>query len=183
MPGEVLLFQRTLTNVQEDQGKYRWVSEGPNCAVCNLMRGRVYSLIVWWDTVVPGFHPHCNCRLEKVAEDTPESSLDIFGVEPWIDRLSVNTFTRWWVKRLMPWDVTQVTALTEAYQETGNWSDAFAHLEKITRSNSLFSNPRLLIYNSQHPFSPIFDWLDGIFTSRAEGAPVPSASLPYEDYR
>lgn len=183
MPGDLFVFHKSPTNIQEAQDKYRWVTEGPNCPVCNMMRGRVYSLIVWWDTVLPGFHPYCNCRLERVADDTLESSLDIFGVEPWIDRLNFNTFTRWWVKRLMPWDVTQVTALTEAYQSTGNWSDAFAQLEKITRPNSLFSNPRLLIYNTQHPFTPVWDWFGTVITTLIEAAPFPSASMPYEDYR
>ncbi|MHB8806711.1 MAG: hypothetical protein ACYC59_03935 [Anaerolineaceae bacterium] len=183
MPGEPLLFTRDETGVQENSTKYQWVTEGPNCNVCNLMRGRVYALIVWWDTVVPGFHPNCDCRLESVPDDTPESSLDLFGVEPWIDRLNVNTYTRWWIKRLMPWDITEVTALTKAYQETGNWKDAFAKLKSITNPKSLFSNPRLTIFNTQYPFPQFQSWSDGFFTSRFENVPVPYSWLPWERYR
>ncbi len=66
MAGEPLVFTRDGYNIQEAKRKYKWVTSGPNCDVCNLMRGRVYALIVWWDTLMPGFHPHCNCRLEPV---------------------------------------------------------------------------------------------------------------------
>lgn len=183
MTGEPLPFTRTESSVRENKTKYRWVTEGPNCDVCNLMRGRVYALIVWWDTVVPGLHPNCDCRLEPVPDDTPESSLDFFGVEPWIDRLNFNTYTRWWIKRLMPWDITEVQALTEAYQQTGNWKDAFEKVKQITNPKSVFSNPRLTIYNTQHPLSHLFSWPDGFFTTWFDNCPIPSAWLPWERYR
>jgi len=183
MPGEPLLFTRNETGVQENSMKYQWVTEGPNCDVCNLMRGRVYALIVWWDTVMPGFHPNCDCWLEPVSDDIPESSLDLFGVEPWIDRLNFNTYTRWWIKRLMPWDITEVTALNEAHQETGDWKDAFARLKSITNPRSLFSSPRLTVFNTQYPFPQFQSWPDGFFTSRFENVPYPYAWLPWERYR
>ncbi len=183
MAGEPLVFTRDGYNIQEAKRKYKWVTSGPNCDVCNLMRGRVYALIVWWDTLMPGFHPHCKCRLEPVGDDTPESSLDLFGVEPWIDRLNLNTFTRWWIKRLMPWDVNMTFTLTEAYQESGNWKDAFDKVNRITRSGSPFANPRLRIFNTQNPFPQINSWTDLFITPTVETPLSPSASLPHEEYR
>jgi len=181
--GEPLAFKRNGNSIQEAQQKYRWVTQGANCEVCNRMHGRVYALIVWWDTVMPGFHPHCDCRLEPVADDTAESSLDIWGVDPWIERLNVNTFTRWWIKRLMPWDVAEVTTLSEAFQETGNWKDAFAKVKALYNPHSLFSNAHLMIFNTQHPFPQFWVWPDGFFTARFEGVPYPYAWLPWERYR
>jgi hypothetical protein len=183
MSGEPLAFTSNGERIQENRDKYRWITEGLNCDVCNLMRGRVYPLIIWYDTVMPGFHLHCDCRLEPVAQDTPESSLDIFGVDPWIDRLNVDTFTRWWINRLLPWDVREITTLTEAFQETGNWKDTFTKLKLASNPRTLFSNPRLIIFNTQYPFPQFRAWPDGFFTSRLENVPFPYTWLPWERYR
>lgn len=180
VPGEPLLFTRKNGRIQENKKKYKWVTNGANCDTCNLMRGRVYALIVWWDTIVPGFHPCCDCSLEPVGDDTPESSLQFFGVVPWIDRLDFSTYTRWMIKRYMPWDVQEVYALAEAYDQKRNWKDAFAAVKKITHPNSYIIDFRYTLFNTQYPLSPVTSWFDGKFTTRVETAPTPSADLPWE---
>ena len=179
MSGEPLAFTRKNGRIQESKKKYKWVTHGANCDTCNLMRGRVYALIVWWDNIVPGFHSCCDCELQEVGEDTPESSLQFFGVVPWIDRLSYDTYTRWWIKRLMPWDIQEVEALTEAYGQTGNWKDAFAAVRKITHTPLYYSRTPTTT-NTRSPFTTLFSWFDGIFSTRVQTAPTPSADLPWE---
>lgn len=179
MSGEVLAFSRDESGINESKLKYRWQTNGVNCDVCNLLRGRVYPLIVWWDTVVPGFHPCCDCSLVPVEDNTPESSLDILGVEPWIDQLNMSTFMKWWVRRLMPWDITYTQALVEAYTDTGSWDKAFKQYKDTVSLNS-----RMTIFNRQYPFSQSTTWTDdGVITSRIESATRPSAKLPVESYR
>jgi len=180
MPGRPLPFVTNGDHIQENKTKYKWVTHGTNCPVCNILRGRVYALIVWYDTVTPGFHPCCDCELVPVSDDIPESSLQIFGVVPWIDRLSFNTYTRWWIKRLMPWDIQEVGALTEAYQETGNWAEAFKKVKQDINPRSTVIDPRIAIFNTQHPLTPLISWFDGVFTTRIQTAPTPSADLPWE---
>jgi len=60
--------------------KYVWLTRGQNCALCNVMQGRVYTYDQWAAANVwPGFHPNCNCFLSPVADDTPVSDPDFFG--------------------------------------------------------------------------------------------------------
>ena len=180
MRGEPLAFTRKNGRIQESKKKFKWVTHGINCDVCNLMRGRVYTLIVWWDTIVPGFHSCCDCELQEVGDDTPESSLQFFGVVPWIDRMNFSSYTRWWIKRLMPWDIQEVRALTEAFGQTGNWKDAFAAVKKVTHPNSYLIDPQITILNTRYPLSPLTSWFDGFFTTKVQTAPTPSADLPWE---
>lgn len=62
------------------QRKFRWTTHGENCPLCDFMRGRVYTMDVFYSTgFYPGFHLHCNCTLSPVGDDVPMSNLDIFG--------------------------------------------------------------------------------------------------------
>jgi len=77
------------------QVKYKWCTRGPNCRICEAMRGRVYTFDTWVSSgVLPGFHLFCNCYLEKVSVSTPTSSLDVFGAEfpIWLDNAFVFGF-------------------------------------------------------------------------------------------
>jgi hypothetical protein len=64
---------------------------------------------------MPGFHPHCDCSLEPGSQDT-RNLLLLFSCDPWIDRLNVVTFTRWWINAFCLY-VRVITTLTEAFQE------------------------------------------------------------------
>ena len=62
------------------QRKFRWMTRGENCVLCEFMRGRVYTMDTFMATgFFPGFHLHCNCYLTPVDDDVPVSNLDIFG--------------------------------------------------------------------------------------------------------
>jgi hypothetical protein len=46
---------------------YRWVTQGMNCARCEALSGAVHSLEAWQASRMPGFHAHCDCRLEPAG--------------------------------------------------------------------------------------------------------------------
>jgi len=59
-----------------------WNTHGENCAMCNSLRGRVYSYDMWASSGVwPGFHLNCDCTLKQVDADTPTSDPDFFGTD------------------------------------------------------------------------------------------------------
>ena len=46
---------------------YRWVARGESdCPTCARLDGEERSLGLWQLTRMPGFHRHCDCRLEAV---------------------------------------------------------------------------------------------------------------------
>ena len=83
----------------------------------------------------------------------------------------------------MPWDVSMVQSLTQAFQQTGNWQEAFDQVERLTHPNAPLPIPRLLIFNTKYPFPTYQSWFDGSFTGNFESPAYPSADLPYEVYR
>jgi len=51
---------------------YRWVARGAaDCAICARLDGEERSLGLWQLTRMPGFHRHCDCRLEPVINGQP----------------------------------------------------------------------------------------------------------------
>jgi hypothetical protein len=47
---------------------YTWVNAGEyDCPLCAAMEGITLPLEAWQSGIRPGFHPHCNCRLEPRA--------------------------------------------------------------------------------------------------------------------
>jgi len=62
------------------QRKFRWMTRGQNCPLCQFMRGRVYTMDTFYSSgFYPGFHHGCDCYLTPVGDDVPISNLDIFG--------------------------------------------------------------------------------------------------------
>ena len=79
--GDDFLGVRSLPGAVNMTDKFQWITTGWNCPVCNVMSNRVYEYAYWASTVLPGFHPHCDCKLKKVDNSTQESNRDLYGVD------------------------------------------------------------------------------------------------------
>jgi len=162
--------------------KYMWMTRGHNCPVCNMMRGRVYSMRFWTQAVMPGFHPHCDCFLKLVAIEYPESDTDIFGIEAFIDALNLSAFWKYMLHSILPQNFRKSKELAESYALTGNWQEAFNIVEDQFKSYyGLIDLPRYRL------FQPTFYrfTIDGNFTGLNfwEYPYTPKPYMPYEIYR
>ena len=68
-----------------------WTTKGMNCPACNVLKGRTYPLGYWMQTIMPGWHDHCNCSLKLAQVGVLESPHDLWGTEP-----------IWWNPQLTP---------------------------------------------------------------------------------
>jgi len=49
--------------------RYKWQASGPNpCPRCAELDGQVRTLESWQNSVMPGLHKHCHCRLVCTEE-------------------------------------------------------------------------------------------------------------------
>jgi hypothetical protein len=80
-----------------------WCTRGENCAICNSLRGRVYSYDMWASSGVwPGFHFRCDCYLKPVDSDTKTSDPDFFGTDLYL--LSETLNPKWGGPLMLHWD-------------------------------------------------------------------------------
>ena len=124
--------------------KYMWNTWGDNCAVCNALRGKVYTLDFWANVGLwPGFHLHCDCTMKRVSPDTPTSDPDFFG-------MNIPQYQKMWnpipqfiwdpAYLIQPWQVSVVQQIEQmhlAYGADMPMSEAFKQWK-----NSGFFNQR-----------------------------------------
>jgi len=119
--------------IEDFEHKYQWVTNGENCPLCEAMRGRVYILDVFVSTgFYPGFHPHCDCALKRVSDDTPESDRDIFGS-------NINTYLGIYgsliSKTWKPYNLLILDEFMRATPRGGTISDALAAFKAVSISD------------------------------------------------
>ena len=165
--------------------KYEWKTRGLNCPVCNLMRGHIHSLLFWYQAIRPGFHPHCDCYLEKVPNDTKESNTYIFGLEQWIDKLNFSSIQKWFAHSLMPINFRAAKELSDAYMKTGSWSYAFDVAQGPLHSSWTFlDHPRLRMFEPKIVRDTKWNAIVGFdIVGIMQKPSKPAPYMPYETYR
>jgi hypothetical protein len=119
--------------------KYIWRTRGENCQMCDALEGRVYIFDRWASAgVLPGFHLNCDCYLELVAIETPESDLDFFGdIFLYADRMFQ---FKWWLGMFTPYNWLFTEEICKFSQPGEPITEAFKRMKAQNRSGFFFRN-------------------------------------------
>ncbi len=124
--------------------KYKWVVKGWNCPVCTLFANRVATYQQW--VIRPGFHTNCDCKLVPVADDTPITLFNFFGIDQYLYGNSFEAFIDYLFNKGFNW--------------LGSWSEEFSNLaaEKGDLKGAAESMRPLI--SSQNPWIPLIpNWI------------------------
>lgn len=165
--------------------KYQWMTFGENCQICDMMRGRVYTLDFFVSTgFYPGFHEHCDCQLWPVPDDTPESDREDFGsyVNTYLGFFG-SLFSKTW----RPYNLFILDEFMRATPEGGTIKDALSAFNSDSKGSGYIKNlgwfhalrdPAVKLWQSVK----IYESINGYFTSE-EGLQLrPRPLRPYFPY-
>jgi hypothetical protein len=159
---------------------YRWATRGWNCPICQIMSNRIYRLDYWQNTVMPGFHPHCDCSLVPQMEGAVESDHDLFNPDFWW----WNPITDSWEKIFQHrwnWLAGMAEDMARAYEKTDDAAAAWRLLEpKISIGGIGIGNPQNAILQGHLSFETLAGTWIGNVETLLNNCPIPKADLPWE---
>jgi hypothetical protein len=169
------------------QKKYKWMTRGENCRICDAMAGRVYTYDTWIAaSVLPGFHLHCNCYLQLVGDEVPESDKDIFGsdIQTMLDNqyfLSLNLNPNW-----QPYNLYLAGAVDKAMGEGLSLREAVSSALGYSLEGVFKSAPQKIWnqFSQWRVFRALKQSIDGTLTNTlSPTVTIPTPSNPSKTYK
>jgi len=168
--------------------KYRWQTSGYNCPICQILSNRIYTWDYWRNTVQPGFHAGCNCRLVEVRDQsTLESSRNLWGVDQVLFNPN-NARVQEWLQafwRNLNLMQKNATRYSDAFYQFGNVQEGYRSLDGILTSRWLlnFGIPGFILQHPRVNFFTLMGTVAGNLANLSMPILKPGADLPWEVYR
>jgi len=123
--------------------KYVWNAWGDNCAICDSMNGRVYTLDYWMNVGIwPGFHLNCDCTMKRVSATVPTSDPDFFGtaIPQYIGMYTPRANIVWDTGYIIePWQNSIVKRIEQMHLDSGT-DTPFSELISRLKGTGIFSH-------------------------------------------
>jgi hypothetical protein len=144
---------------------YKWTTHGENCRRCNNLDGMTKSLAEWANSVMPGFHPHCDCSLTPITETTSYTPI-IFAKIPdsLLGLIRFSNLAYFILPQVWPKDLEEYMKVCFAPK----WDQAVIQAQEDW-------NPQTMTYDKIiRNFGPMVEWIDGTYSPIPYVVPGPA---------